>query len=233
MSRSLLAIALASLCGISASTVIAQAGSPPALRANAVVAPQSRAEARDAVDAALAAAVIGAVTAQFDEPDVAVTLGRVTMQPASLQDRKLTGQGRLRLGDDPAWIPFGFEALYDTGTASVSYPHLVLGDGTAGRELSPASKLAHALQGRVRRDLRAEFQQQPVDVAVERVISHPAGRRFVHLKATGTVEFGAEGSAPARIDAIYDTRERRWIRVGYELAGEAGVGTEPATATGA
>lgn len=219
MPRSILAVLLASLCGISASTVIAQGAASPVLRGQTVAAPQSRLEGREALDAALAAAVIGAVTAQFEETDVAVTLGRIQVAPSSLQDRAVSGRGQLRLGDDPVWIPFSFQALYDTASASVTYPQLVLGHGAGGAELSPASRLGHALHGRVEAQLRGEFQQQPFDLDVERVLTRPAGNRFLQLQATGTVDFGPEGSAPARIDAIYDTRAQRWIRVGYELAG--------------
>lgn len=220
MPRALLAVLLASLCGIAASTVIARDAS--VLQGRAVAPPESRVEGRDALDAALAAAVIGAVGAQFQEADVSVTLGRVDVTPASLQDRTLSGHGRIRLGSDPTWIPFGFEALYDTASASVSYPRLVLGSTRPGRELGAGSTLAHELATQVRAGLRREFEGQPVAFDVERVVSHPAGQRFVHLKATGTVDFGSEGEAPARIDALYDSRARRWVRVGYDLVADDG-----------
>ncbi|GAB2519474.1 hypothetical protein [Lysobacter humi (ex Lee et al. 2017)] len=163
----------------------------------------------------VAAAVIGSISRQFDTADVVVRLDKVDAVPASIQDRQVVGTGRLQLAGDPTWIPFRFAALYDTASAEVTYPQLQLGDGQgAGSQLQPA--LARSLDRAIGGALRAEFADQPVAWSLARASAAPTGR-YLLVEADGLADFGAEGTAPTRVQALYDAREGRWLRVNYEL----------------
>jgi len=208
-------------CGLLSSNVVARddvAGNPLEIHARALDSqPHSRIEANQAMDGAVAASVIGAISIQFGEREVAVRLDEVAVQPASVRDRRVNGAGRLRIGDDDSWIPFHFDVLYDTRTASVSYPAITLGDGTAGHPIAPDSSLARALGQRVDMALDVEFAQQPVQLAVDRVTTAEAGTRYLRVEALGIADFDAEGIVPAQVRALYDRETGEWLRVDYEL----------------
>lgn len=220
MRRSILTVALVSLCGLAVASVMTRGGMPamPALAVEAAASqPESRIEGDRAMDGAVATAVIAAVGRQFGESRVEVRLDSVSVRPASIRDRAVDGLGRLRLGNDRSWIPFRFEALYDTDSTAVSAPRLVLGETQPGSEAAPDSDIARTLTARVDTALHEEFSQQPFDLVIDRVVTQHAGDRLVHVRGTGTVDFGPEGATAARIDALYDPAKARWLRVSYEL----------------
>lgn len=215
MRRSVLTLALVSLCGLAVASVVTQRST--AFRSFAAESPQSRIEGDQAMDGAIAAAVIAGLSRQFGESRVEVRLDSVDVQPASIRDRIVDGHGRLKLGQDRAWIPFRFEALYDTESTAVSHPRLVLGEARPGNEISADSDIARALTERVDTALHDEFSQQPFDLVIDRVVTQGVGDRLVQVRGTGTVDFGPEGATAAQIDALYDPAEARWLRVNYEL----------------
>ncbi|MFC0677929.1 hypothetical protein ACFFGH_08760 [Lysobacter korlensis] len=219
MRRSVLTAALVSLCGLAVASVVTQGTPVPAslISATAEQTPQSRAEGDQAMDDAIATAVIAAVGRQFGEGDVEVKLDSVSVQPESIRDRTVGGHGRLQLGKDASWIPFRFEALYDTESTAVSAPRLVLGEAQRGNEVASDSDIARALASRVDTELSAEFAQQPFNLVIDRVATQPAGQRLVQVRGSGTVDFGSDGSTAAQIDALYDPVDARWLRVSYEL----------------
>lgn len=186
------------------------------LAAKSVDAPASaRLEAREQVDDAIAAAVIGSVARQFDASDVVVQLGRVTVTPASIQDRQVDGEGRLRIGGQGDWISFRFAGLYDTTSAEVTYPRLQLGGGDR-KPLEGGSELAGSLDRQVTAALGNEFRDQPVSWSRGEVQATDLGR-YVRVEGSGVADFGAEGSTPAQVQGLYDAVARRWVRVHYEL----------------
>lgn len=221
MRRSALTLALAVVCGLTMSTVIAQG--EPANKAVAISAqsfdkrPESRMEGDEAMDSAAAAAVIGAVTRQFGEREVGVKLDTVAVVVASLRDRDVSGSGRLQIGDDETWIPFRFTALYDTTETSVSHPYLVIGDVQDGKTVGVDSKIAMSLSGKVDAALKNDFAQQPVRLRMDRVRTSSAGARYLHVQGIGTADFGAEGTTAAQVEALYDRRNGQWVRVDYDL----------------
>lgn len=179
---------------------------------------ESRIQGDQAMDAAIAAAVIGAVSTEFGERKVQVTLDEVAVAPVSIRDRTVSGEGRLRIGDDPEWISFQFEVLYDTANASAGVPTLQLGHADPHSEVvALGSALAADLDARVNADLAAEFSSQPVHLVTSRVTASDAGSRYLRVEAIGTAEFAGEGSTPAQIRALYDRAADEWVRVSYEL----------------
>lgn len=246
-----LAFALLSAAGLLTTAIAAQRstapGSPAAAAAQQVEihgraigpAAQSRAEGDLAMDDAVAAAVIGAVSSQFGERRVEVKLDTVSVQPASLRDRNVSGHGRILIGesnaaDDSRWIPIEFNALYDTRNASVSYPALVFGEaGSTADELALDAPLAVALGARIDAALAREFAQQPAQMVLDRVTTSPAGARYLRVEAMGTADFASEGTTAAQVEALYDPRTGEWIRLAYELGTTSNWGDEADAAVAA
>lgn len=183
--------------------------------------PQSRMEGERAIDAAIAASLIGAVSSEFDTGGVEVKLDKVEVAPAGLVQRDVRGNGRLLIGEDAEWIPFRFAALYDTQSSSVDYPSLVLGTSEPGQSLATDARVARQLENEVDRRLDLEFAGQSVRFALDEVQMSPAGGHYQQLQANGIADFGAEGRAAAGVQALYDPSSGRWLHVRYELGASA------------
>lgn len=190
--------------------------------AAALTDPATRSEAAEAVDSATAAALIGAIATHFGEEDVGVRLDRVTMDAASIRDRTVTGEGRVRIGSREEWIPFRFQALYDTQTTEVVSPILELGpDRTDFETVADGSDVALALDAGVAGALAAEFPSQPVHWNADHVRAAPLAGSLLKVQATGTADFDAEGLTKARVEALYDRASGRWLSIDYELGAGA------------
>lgn len=218
---SILLLGAASIAGTPPSTtVIGKALGPPA---------QSRAEAAEVIDDATAAALIGAISSQFDGRSVQVRLGRVEVTSAGIVQRELHGAGLLQLGRDPLWIPFRFRALYDTEQARVGCPALTLGDDAPSRMVGRDGVIARALAHEVRRRLQREFAQQATDIRLDDVRTASAGGGYLRLQADGIARFGGDRTA-TRIRALYDPHNDEWLQLDYEL-GVAGAHSGNAVAS--
>lgn len=205
---------------------------PTAVQARAVdVQPDSRLEGEQALDGAVAAAVIGAISSRFGEREVQVKLERLTASAASERDRQVQGHGALRLGALGEWLPFSFDVLYDTVTATAGYPRLRIGSAVGGEALAAGDAVARDFEHALAAALREEFPAQPALWRGERVLTRPLGERYLQLEATGSVDFAAEGRAPARVEALYDRRERSWVQLDYQLAEPALEATADAAST--
>ena len=225
----LLSLMLLAGAGLVASASPSGTQAPQAIVAKALDAtPESRMEGDQAIDAAVAAALIGAISSEFDERRIEVKLDRIQVAPASLLQRDVRGTGRLMIGSDEDWIPFEFAALYDTELSSVDYPALTLG-GT-GQAVAADAGLTRRLANEVDRRLGIEFAEQPVELRLDSVRLLPAGRHYLRLDANGIADFGAEGSTQAGVQALYDPRNGEWLRVSYELGAAANRGIDQAVA---
>jgi hypothetical protein len=185
--------------------------------------PETRAEGREAIDAAVAAAIVGAISSQFGERKVQVKLDHVSTTPNSLVEADVLGDGRLSLGDaeDGDWLPFRFAALYDTSTATASAPRLVIGGSAPGRTVPADSAIAVELRRQVQARLQGEFRRQPVRFSLDSVDALEMGRRYSRIDARGTVDFDQEGRVPADVHALYDRRGNAWLQLSYELGSTA------------
>lgn len=183
--------------------------------------PESRLEANRALDGAVAAAVIGAVAQEFGEREVGVKLDTVKVDPSSIRDRAVSGEGRLKLGDDAEWITFRYAAQYDTEAELVTAPQLVIGASGAGRAMDANAPVSRSLERSVVTAMQGEFAGQPVKVAFDRVRVIEAGARYQRVEAIGLADFGSEGTAAASAQGLYDTRAQTWVKVNYELGSTA------------
>lgn len=210
-------LALATASALAAASLSA---GPSAVAASgtAGITPAAPTPAIAQVDDAVATAVIAGISSQFDADDVTVQLGRIDVRPASIQDRRVEGTGRLRIGQGD-WIPFRFATLYDTRNRDVAYPRLRL-DVPRGTPLLQDASVARSFDRAVERALAAEFPEQRVQWTLARANQAEAGR-YVRVEGTGTADFGADGTTPARVDGLYDRTAGRWVRVHYALGDEA------------
>jgi hypothetical protein len=220
-------IVLFSLVLLAGAGLVASAAPSPGLAQQAIVAkaldatPESRVEGDQAIDAAIAASLIGAVSSEFDQRAVEVKLDKVEVAPAGLVQRDVRGSGRLLIDKDADWIPFRFAALYDTRSSSVDYPALTLGSGEPGETVAADAGVARRLSNEVDRRLGIEFAGQSVRFTLDNLQLSPAGKHYQRLEATGIVDFGAEGSTATGVQALYDPRNGTWLHVRYELGASA------------
>lgn len=181
----------------------------------------SRVEGDLAMDDAVAASLVGAIALQFPRHKVEVKLEKVDVAPLSLRDRAVSGEGRVRIGDDDAWIPVAFNALYDTVDTVVTQPHLVFGSDAPASMVARHSNLVRGLSEAVNRAMAAEFGQQSVEMRIDHASTSPASSRYLQVQAVGQARFGGEGTEQADIQALYDRTTGQWLRVDYELGATA------------
>ncbi len=192
--------------------------------------PRTRAEGDEALNNAVASVVVAALSEQFDGRTIAVKLDSTHVAMSSLRDRAVTGEGRMRIGDeDEEWIGFRYRTLYDTQMANAAYPQITLGrPGDDGRVLPNDSRLVSQLDDRVARQLAQEFGGQPVLLQLDQILTIEAGARFLRIAAIGIADFGREGTTPAQVDALYDRADGTWVRVNYELGPASVIEAVPA-----
>lgn len=181
-------------------------------------APESRGEAAQSIDAAVAAALIGAISNQFGTRKVEVKLDRIATEPMNLIDLRVRGEGRLRIADDEEWLPMEFGALYDSVAATVAQPRLTVGGaGEAASDVSPASALGRSLTEQASARLHDEFAQQPAHLHLDKISQLAAGKRYLRLEGVGAVDFEAQGRSVAVVRGLYDRSRDEWLQVAYEL----------------
>lgn len=192
--------------------------------ASAADKPESRAEGEEALQNAVAAVVVAAMTEQFANRVISVKLDSAEIEIASLRDRVVSGVGRLQIGFDEDWIGFRYRTLYDTFDGSAGYPQVTLGGHAAGeRSIPNDSTLVRDLDLKVVDEMTKEFGGQPVRLQLDTVTTLAAGRRYLRIDAQGIADFGREGGTPAHVDALYDRREKTWLRISYELGPSVGL----------
>jgi hypothetical protein len=69
--------------------------------------------------------------------------------------------------------------------------------------------------------LHAEFGDQPSQFAADSIRVIDQGSPYVRVEATGTADFASEGTTPAGVHGLYDSRRRQWLRLTYELGATA------------
>ncbi|HZW17858.1 MAG TPA: hypothetical protein VFF71_03500 [Luteimonas sp.] len=208
----------ASIPGSPASPPVVAATPPPAA-------------GNDAINVAVAGVLISTLTEQFGGRAVSLMLDSVNVQPASISDCIVSGEGRARIGDDPDWIGFRFSTLYDTTFGSAAYPDISLGGVTGDERNVPNDPaLLRQLDDRVAERLDGEFSGQPVRLQLDSITTVEAGTRYLRINASGIADFGPEGTTPTRIEALYDRRDGAWLRVNYELGASGGLQSLPALA---
>ena len=203
------------LC-LATSTVMATAPRPAAPM------PQSSKDAlaheRETLDGVVAASLVGALSEQLGGRAVKIRLKQIDVQTMSLRDRLVSGQGEMQIEASQDWIGFRFSTLYDAIFETAGYPELSIGTvGPGGRTLPNDSKLVRELDDRVVGMLGQEFGYQQVRLQLDRIDTVEAGARYLRIDAQGIADFGLDGTAPTRVEALYDREQNAWLRVTYTL----------------
>jgi len=174
------------------------------------------ARAQQAIDAATAAALIGALQSRFEGYDVQLRLGDVRSTRVSLRDMSLHGEASMRLGNTESWLPIRFDALYDTTDQAVLSPNIVLG-ATLATAQSADSLPLKALQARVDQAMGSEYASNKVDfsLADARVVGDDGVRLVV--QADGVARFDGEERVAVTLQALYDRNSKRWVDPQYAL----------------
>lgn len=181
----------------------------------------------DTMDGAVAGVLIAALAEQFGGRSVSIMLDKVSVQQASIRDNTVSGQGRARIDGDEEWIGFRFSTLYDTAFNSAAWPEITLGGVTSQeRDMPNDPMLVRQLDERVVQRLGQEFAEQAVRLQLDRISTVEAGSHYLRIDASGIADFGPEGTSSARIEALYDLRDRAWLRVDYELGPGVGLRQE-------
>lgn len=175
---------------------------------------------RETLDGVVAASLVGALSEQLGGRAVKIKLKQVVVQTTSLRDRLVSGQGEMQIEASQDWIGFRFSTLYDAIFESAGYPELSIGTvGPGGRTVPNDSKLVRELDDRVVGMLGEEFGYQQVRLQLDRIDTVEAGARYLRIDAHGIADFGLDGTAPTRVEALYDREQNAWLRVTYTLEG--------------
>ena len=173
---------------------------------------------RETLDGVVAASLVGALSEQLGGRAVKIRLKQVDVQTTSLRDRLVSGQGEMQIESSQDWIGFRYSTLYDAISESAGYPELSIGTvGPGGRTLPNDSKLVRELDDRVVGMLGDEFGYQQVRLQLDRIDTVEAGARYLRIDARGIADFGLDGTAPTRVEALYDREQNAWLRVTYTL----------------
>lgn len=218
-------LGLAVLLGIATVGAVAAQGAAPVLLVegkSAAHAPAPEltldAQAQQVMDAATAAALIGALQTRFDGQQIELQLGDVRSERASLRDLALQGEARIRFAPANDWLPIRFGALYDTSTQAVESPHIVLGGSLANAKSASALPLK-GLQAQVGAALNQEFASQRVDFALgEARVVGDDGNRLV-VQGGGVASFEGEERVPVTVHAVFDRSSGRWQDPQYAFHG--------------
>lgn len=176
----------------------------------------------ESLDNAVAAVVVAALAEQLDTASIEVGIDSFNVAIAGVRDRSVSGEGRLRVGDDAEWIGFRYSTLYDTGFRSAGYPRLTIGGVAANeREVPNDAGLVRQLEERVAVELDRQFSAPAARLQLDRISTVEGGRRLLRISAQGVADFGRNGSTPVHIEALYDQVANAWQRVNYELGAEA------------
>lgn len=99
---------------------------------------------------------------------------------------------------------------------------LLLGGFSAGVQPrvvagAAAPTLAGLLADETHRRIAAEFASQPVAFELSGARTWPLTTGLLRVRGEGTADFGPEGQAAATVEAVYDPRAARWVKLDYQL----------------
>lgn len=196
-------------------------GQVPSVEPQATGAPTASRQASsgdEALDNAVAAVVVAALVEQMNTQSIEVNIDAFHVVIASARDRSVSGQGRMRVGDDADWIGFRYSTVYDTTFSSAGYPRITIGGVSAGeREVPNDASLVRHLEDRVATELDRQFGDRVARLQLDEITTVEGGKRLLRITARGIADLGLQGSTPVRIEALYDQVAGAWQRVNYEL----------------
>lgn len=211
-------VLLSAALGIAAGVQAAPPASP--VNGTNATARNAIAQEREVLDGVVAASLVGALSEELGGRAVKIRVDRTEVQTTSLRDRLVSGQGMLQIENASDWIGFRFTTLYDAILESAGYPELSIGiSGPEGRAVPNDAALIRELDDRVIGMLGEEFGTQRVRLQLDRISTVETGTRYLRIDANGIADFGLDGTAPTRVEGLYDRQDSAWLRVAYVLEG--------------
>lgn len=199
----------------------------PTIRQGALE-PDAGARASDPLQDAVASVVVVALTEQFDGKAIAVNIDDYHVQVSGARERTVSGRGTVSIGSDAAAseIAFDYRTLYDTVTGNAAYPAIAISKmgGSSERLVPNDASLIGQLDERVSSVLSKELGGKQVWLQLDSIETFESGQRYVRINAEGIADFGIEGSAPARIEALFDNSQKIWLRLNYQLGSGSAAG---------
>lgn len=167
---------------------------------------------------AVASVVVVALTEQFDGKPISVAIDGYDVQVSSARQRVVSGRGTVRVDGADVPIGFGYRTVYDMVAAEAGFPTITL-SGTGGdeRAVPNDSTLVDQLDERVSSAMSHELGGRQVWLQFDSIETFESAGRYVRINAQGLADFGPAGSAPARVEGLYDRSTAAWLRVNYEL----------------
>lgn len=181
----------------------------------------------DPLHDAVASVVVVALTEQFDGKAISVNIDDYNVQVSGARERMVSGSGTVSVGNGAGQaIAFGYRTLYDTITANAAYPAITINNvgGGAERVVPNDATLIGELDERVSSALSRELGGRQVWLQLDRIETFESAGRHVRINAEGVVDFGVDGTAPARIEALFDAQQNVWLRVNYQFGGDPAAG---------
>lgn len=221
--RSFFISVLLALLVLAPALAVAANAKPPVQMKNAA-ARSAAAREREAMDSAVAASLVGALSEQLGGRAVKIRLAQADVGTSSLQDRLIKGQGSLQIDNAKEWLGFSFSILYDAVSQSAGYPELGIGaSGPGGRIVPNDSKLIREIEDRVIGMIGDEFGYKQVWLQLDRIETLETSGRYLRIDADGIADFGLDGAVPAQVEALYDRTQNVWLRVSYSINAKAPV----------
>ncbi len=189
---------------------------------------------RETLDGVVAASLVAALSEELGGRPVKIRLDRVDVAVSGMRDRTVRGQGQLQIEGTDDWLGFRFNTLYDAFLESAGYPELSIGSaGPDGRAVPNDARLVRDVEDRVVARLAEEFDNQKVRLQLDRIDTLETGDRYLRIDAAGIADFGLDGTAPVKVEGLYDRIRSEWLRVSYSLDGAADASSSAPSSPGA
>jgi hypothetical protein len=220
MRRNTIAIVVVLGWACTAGDATAQGSAALPLAASAVGPRSVGEDSHETIGNAIAGALVSALSEQLGGRAVDMKLDAIEVKPVSVSERAINGTGSLRIQGDDDWVGFRVQVMYDSQLGSTGYPQVGIGGVAAGeRDIPNDGLLVQKLDTEVVDALSREFRQPSVRLQLDRISTVQAGSRYLRINADGLADFGRDGSADAKIEALYDRSSGQWLRVHYEVGG--------------
>ena len=180
---------------------------------------------RDTIDGAVAASLISALSEQLGGHPVKIRLDRTDVVAAGIRDRIVRGLGQVQIDGAEEWLGFRFSTLYDSFLETAGPPELSIGGaGPEGRAVPNDPALLREVEDRVVAQLAKERGDPALRLQLDRIATLQTGTRYLRIDADGIADFGRHGTAPLRVEGLYDRKRSAWLPVAYSLNGPGGQG---------
>lgn len=177
---------------------------------------------------AVAAALQAALSRQLDAKSITVEVDSHAIEAGDAGVRRVHGGGRVRIdsaaaatGAAPDWRDFDYRVDYDGRTAAC--PVIRLSDDAQEQASANDAGLIAALeQALIEAMAGGGLERQQMRLRWDTIHSYRRGSDHLRINACGLLDSGVgRGALPIQVDALYDRRGQRWLRLDHLLPAAA------------